>query len=175
MDTAGVQEPSKISPPQDGQKCASCGGSYVGIFCPDCGEKKRDKHDYSIAHFLEQAFETFAHADSRLFRSIRLLMTKPGFLTLQFMMGRRKPYPSPIQLFIVVNLMFLLVNALSLSLPTMRGTGGLLNLVFYRSPTQRNWTDELLEKKAAKKHVANHPIHPEFTPDLSPSFWLPYS
>jgi hypothetical protein len=147
----GISEDSRVTPLAEGQTCVSCGGSNAGKFCLDCGEKKRAEHDYSAAHFLQLTFETLVHADSRLFRTVRFLISRQGVLTQQFMLGRWKPYLSPIQLFVVINLLFLVVNAFSVLLAPSSGAG-LLQLVAYRS-SQRDWTD-ILWKEGLRKRVS---------------------
>jgi hypothetical protein len=57
--------------------------------------------------------ESFAHFDSRLFRTARELVTEPGRLTTAFLTGRRRPYVSPLHIFLVANVVFFLVQLLS--------------------------------------------------------------
>jgi hypothetical protein len=91
--------------------CVSCGTYYESRFCPHCGEKRIDQHDYSVAHFAEHAFETFTHLDSKLLRTLKALMMRPGLLTCEYLRGRRRPYMAPTQLFVIVNVLFaLLIN-----------------------------------------------------------------
>ncbi len=52
--------------------------------------------------------EGFLHLDSRLLRSLRGLLTRPGFLTAEFIAGRRVPYMKPLPLFFVIALIFYL-------------------------------------------------------------------
>jgi hypothetical protein len=46
-----------------------------------------------------------------VFRSIRDLVGRPGTLTLAFVLGRRKPYFAPFQLFLVANIVFFVVQS----------------------------------------------------------------
>lgn len=92
--------------------CASCGAPLKGKFCYECGEKKlHPDHDFSIKHFLEETFESFAHLDSKVLRSFWLLFSKPGFLTAEFLAGRRVRYFKPIPLFIIAGVLFYLFLA----------------------------------------------------------------
>lgn len=89
--------------------CVSCGAALHGPFCHECGEKAlHPGHDFSIRHFLEETVEGFLHLDSRLLRSLRGLLTRPGFLTAEFIAGRRVPYMKPLPLFFVIALIFYL-------------------------------------------------------------------
>ena len=97
--------------------CPGCGQHLAENFCPRCGEKKFDPHQLTLRHFLEQTVEVFTHFDNRFFRSFKLLVSRPGFLTSEYMRGRRKAYLHPLQLFLVANLLFFFVQTFSLLQP----------------------------------------------------------
>jgi hypothetical protein len=90
--------------------CPSCGAAVADNYCSVCGEKKRTAADLSLKHFVEESVEGISHFDGRFFRTIKILFTKPGLLTLDFERGRRVPYMKPFQLFIVANLLFFLLG-----------------------------------------------------------------
>jgi len=93
--------------------CPTCSAQGSGKFCSTCGEKKTSPEDFSLRHFLSHAFEAFFHADSKIFRSFRMLFTKPGFLSAEYVRGRRKPYLHPFQLFFVCNVIYFLLQPLT--------------------------------------------------------------
>lgn len=86
--------------------CPGCGRTLHDRFCPECGERKPRPHDLSVRSLGEQAFEAVTHADGRVFRSFRDLLTRPGELTDAFGRGLRKRYLSPFALFLVVNALY---------------------------------------------------------------------
>ena len=86
--------------------CISCGAPMSTKFCPSCGEKKISDSDFSLAHLLEQGIDVFTHLDSKLFKSARALVFKPGLLTAEFVRGVRKPYMKPFQVFFLCNILF---------------------------------------------------------------------
>ncbi len=86
--------------------CQTCGHPHQENFCPNCGEKHHDPHHLTFRHFAEETLEGFTHVDHRFFRSVRALLFKPGFLTAEFVRGRRVPYMLPLPLFLVCNLLF---------------------------------------------------------------------
>lgn len=89
--------------------CASCGAALHGKFCSQCGEKKLNEKDKSVAHFFEEFIHILTHADSKFLKSLKYLITKPGFLTAEHLAGRRKMYTSPLSLFFIGNLLYLLI------------------------------------------------------------------
>lgn len=93
--------------------CVTCGKEAQEHFCAHCGEKRRTDHNFSLRHVLAEAAEAFFHVDSKLFLTLRTLVTRPGKLTSEFFLGRRKPYMSPLQTFFVCNLLFFVLQPLT--------------------------------------------------------------
>ena len=91
----------------------TCGQEAQGNFCSRCGEKRRNDHDFSFRHVLEEAAEAFFHIDSKILVTLKILITTPGKLTADFFLGRRKPYMSPLQTFFVCNLLFFVLQPLT--------------------------------------------------------------
>lgn len=50
--------------------CASCGTVLQGAYCHSCGEKRLDRHDYALGHFLEHAVDTVTHFDLKVVKGI---------------------------------------------------------------------------------------------------------
>lgn len=95
--------------------CPSCrsDNDAAAGYCPQCGERRLRPHDLSLLALLEQAFESVAHYDGRIFRSVRTLLARPGALTAEYMAGARRPWVGPFQLFLVANLLFFLMQVVS--------------------------------------------------------------
>jgi hypothetical protein len=81
--------------------CPECGTPGVGEYCHNCGEQM-ETHLFSVKHYLKEVFHEFAVIDSKFFRTIPPLLFKPGFLTREYIAGRRKRYLSPARLYILV-------------------------------------------------------------------------
>src|SRR6185503_6478452 len=89
------------------ERCVTCGAALCTPFCPECGEKRAADRSYSIFHFTkENVIDAIGSLDGRTFRTLKLLLLRPGELTAQFMRGARLPYLSPSQLFLALNLLF---------------------------------------------------------------------
>jgi hypothetical protein len=90
--------------------CASCGHMLTGKYCSQCGEKVLKAEDKSVKHFFEEFFHMLTHADNKFLRSLKYLLFRPGFLTKEYLAGRRKLYASPLSLFFIGNLIYLLLS-----------------------------------------------------------------
>lgn len=128
--------------------CVNCGGSLTGEFCQHCGERKFDPHHLTLRHFLEHAVEGLTHADNRILRSLKFLVVRPGHLTNEYMEGRRKPYLQPVQLFLVVNLLFFLIQTFSVLSPLTTPLGAHIKFMPYREKAKH-----VVEQEIAKRHL----------------------
>jgi hypothetical protein len=84
-------------------------------YCPICGQKKLDEHDFSVKHFLIESFGDFFHFESKLINSIKPVLFKPGFLTLEYMKGRRNKYFQPFKMFLFISVFFFILSSFNLS------------------------------------------------------------
>ncbi len=89
----------------EGETCANCGATRHGAFCARCGQNDRDYHRSFPPLLGELLRETF-EIDSRVFRTLRSLLFKPGELALEFSRNRRASYVSPIRLYLFVSISF---------------------------------------------------------------------
>jgi hypothetical protein len=92
--------------------CPNCGFAASGHFCSNCGQKNAHSI-HSVRHFIAEATEDLTHADSRVWGTIGALLFKPGFLTTEFLAGRRMKYLPPIRLYLVMSVLFFLILAIS--------------------------------------------------------------
>ena len=93
--------------------CVTCGTTVSTAHCPGCGEGAIRTADLGIRHLLIDAFHAVTDVDSQLLRSFRALLFRPGVLTRAYLEGPRKPYLSPVQVFLIANLLFFAVQALT--------------------------------------------------------------
>src|SRR3954467_8646920 len=100
------------APMVQGARGVACGADLSGRYCAACGEVA-NHHDYSLKHFAEEALETFAHIDGRVFSTFRSLVTRPGLLATNFLAGRRKSQMGPLQLFVICNVIYFLMQPLT--------------------------------------------------------------
>jgi hypothetical protein len=102
--------------PADGKACANCGARLAGAYCSACGQRAHE-HVLSLREFLGEAAEALTHADSRFWRTFTPLLFRPGFLTQQFIAGRRVRFLPPFRLYLVLSVVFFLLVPLTAHAP----------------------------------------------------------
>lgn len=93
---------------ETGIACPSCGCAVNERYCPQCGERRLQSHDYSMRHHFREALEILTHLDSKILRSLRQLVRRPGALSVDYLRGRRIAYLRPLRLFVFVNVVYFL-------------------------------------------------------------------
>ena len=83
--------------------CPNCGAPATGVYCAQCGQET------SIAlptarTFIREAAGRYVALDGRLWRTLAALFLRPGFLTREYLAGRRRRYVRPGRLFLVLSL-----------------------------------------------------------------------
>ena len=86
-------------------RCENCGAPVSVRYCGACGQRL-EPPVHSLWQFLQVAAEDLTHADSRLWRTLAALLFKPGYLTAQFLAGRRASYLPPVRLYLVLSVVF---------------------------------------------------------------------
>lgn len=93
--------------------CENCGAPLSGKYCSACGQRHFDHPVHHFGHFVSEVLEDLTHADSRLWRTLIALLFRPGFLTREFLEGRRVRYLPPVRLYLVLSVLFFLIVALA--------------------------------------------------------------
>lgn len=94
----------------NGPVCSNCGKIVTGIYCSYCGQKKLDLKDRSLATFFKYFFTEFFNWDSKFFSSFKYVLTKPGFLTNEYIEGRFNSYINPLKLYLCMSVVMFFVN-----------------------------------------------------------------
>lgn len=82
--------------------CTNCSHDAVDVYCARCGEKQPHHHDLTVGHFAHEVFHELVHLDSKLFRTLRELVSRPGELTVAYFGGRKARYIAPLRLFLTL-------------------------------------------------------------------------
>ena len=90
--------------------CLNCGTNVQLTYCPECGQREIDSNP-TLREFLHELAEEFLHWDGKLLTTFRLLVSRPGALTCEYLAGRRIRYISPLRLYLTCSLVFFFVAA----------------------------------------------------------------
>ncbi len=96
-----TQSEKHIEDTQD--QCKNCRTPLTGPFCHQCGQPAK-----SIIRFfgslIHELLEDIINLDSRAARTLVALLFRPGFLTREYVSGRRFSYVPPLRLFLITSL-----------------------------------------------------------------------
>ncbi len=92
--------------------CFNCGIRLTGPYCAACGQKALPL-DVSVHHFTHDLIHETLHVDGRIFKSIQRLLLSPGFLTREYLQGRRARWISAFRLYIIFSFVFFALGALA--------------------------------------------------------------
>src|ERR1044071_7760769 len=130
-----------------GGSCPNCGTALAGEFCHGCGEKRPEARDLSVRHFFSEVAQEMTSVEhSKLFHTVWALLFRPGFLTNEWVAGRRKRYLKPLNL-------CLGVFALSLFAYSVYKPVSMFDVEKFIKQDKRADTVQLFDRFAAKKHM----------------------
>ena len=88
--------------------CPNCGTPLHGQYCWQCGQRSRVRL-ITLWELLRDAVGDLFELDSRLWRSLKPLLFRPGLLTSDYLAGRRARYMPPFRMYLVLSIIFFLV------------------------------------------------------------------
>jgi hypothetical protein len=94
--------------------CLNCGSdlSEKDLFCSQCGQKV-DSPIIRFKDFVKDAFEDYFSIDSKIFKSLLPLLFKPGFLTIEYIKGKRNSYIPPFRMFLIISVLYFLLLSIT--------------------------------------------------------------
>jgi hypothetical protein len=91
--------------------CASCGNAVAGGYCSRCGEEVLDPGKLTLRYFLSHTVvHEVLNLDGKIWRTLRLLLFRPGFLALEYAAGRRRAYVNPVRVLLVAIIVYVLAQ-----------------------------------------------------------------
>ncbi len=91
--------------------CPACELGVATPFCPRCGEGAPEPRHLELRGLVGALVHELTSIDGRLLRSLWWLLRRPGALTLAYVRGDRKRTIAPLQLFLLSNVLFFLVQS----------------------------------------------------------------
>lgn len=79
-----------------------------GKFCHICGQENIEPAE-SAWHLVTHFFNDITHFDGKFFSTLKLLVTKPGFLPAEYKRGRRASYLNPVRMYVFTSFIFFVI------------------------------------------------------------------
>lgn len=106
-----------------GGNCLNCGAELTGPYCRQCGQKARVRR--SVGAIIHDIVHGVLHLDGKFWRTLPLLVWRPGDLTRRYVHGERAKFVSPMAMFLFsVFLMFAVLSIYGVSLTDLEVSGG---------------------------------------------------
>lgn len=80
-------------------------------YCPNCGQMNSHRQIH-LVQLIKELMGDYFTFDSKFFKSIWPLISRPGFLTVEYISGRRAKYIFPLRLYIFTTFLFFLMLSL---------------------------------------------------------------
>lgn len=90
------------------KNCLNCNAEVQGRFCQVCGQENIETKEsfWSLAtHFVYDV----THFDGKFFSTLKYLLFRPGFLSQEYLRGRRTAYLHPIRMYVFTSAIFFLI------------------------------------------------------------------
>ena len=96
--------------------CLNCGHvlNEHENYCAACGQENRD-NNVSFSTLIGEFLNNYFALDSKIFRSFKPFLINPGFLTAQYILGKRETYIHPLRLYLVISLFYFFVLSIILT------------------------------------------------------------
>lgn len=143
-----------------GDQCLNCGTPLdkVDKYCHQCGQLNSTKQ-LALKDFFSEFVSNIFSYDSRGWRTIKHILFKPGYVSKEFINGRRMSYANPFRFFLSVCIVFFLFIQLENAYQKYYGNrsiqDGLIN-TGYDEPDEANANDSLINQdKEIKIGIGN--------------------
>jgi len=90
------------------KNCLNCHAQLVGRYCHKCGQENIEPQE-SFYHLLTHFIFDIFHFDGKFFTTMKDLVFKPGFLTREYVKGRRASYLHPIRMYVFTSAIFFII------------------------------------------------------------------
>ena len=102
----------ELAPPShEANRCLNCGTVVTGKHCAQCGQSA-ETHVLSLKEVAGDVTHSLLHLDSRVWRSVKLLVRRPGELTREFIAGRHQLYIPPFRLYLAISILYFALQTL---------------------------------------------------------------
>ena len=88
--------------------CLNCGAALYGRYCHSCGQENIEPKQ-SAWHLVTHFFYDITHFDGKFFTTLKDLLIRPGFLSKEYIIGKRASYLHPIRMYVFTSAIFFII------------------------------------------------------------------
>lgn len=88
--------------------CLNCNARVFGPYCHVCGQHNIEPKE-TVWELVVHFFNDITHFEGKFISSLRYLLFKPGFLTLEYERGRRASYMNPVRMYVFASAFFFIL------------------------------------------------------------------
>ncbi len=150
-------------------------------FCPSCGQKN-DARKLNAWELITEGLSGLFSFDSKVFRSLKPMLTRPGQIVLNYVSGKRASYVHPARMYLSVSIIYFLIQSLfsgsSLGIVTVQGdidsqeNSNIISIFFEPDSLSEN------EYSRIAHYVRHHPLlgweEVVNAGNIAPNFWKHY-
>lgn len=95
-------------PERKEKNCLNCGTTVIGRFCHVCGQENLEPKE-TVWQLVTHFFNDITHFDGKFFQTLKILLLRPGFLSKEYINGRRASYLNPVRMYVFTSAIFFLL------------------------------------------------------------------
>ncbi|HWA32795.1 MAG TPA: DUF3667 domain-containing protein [Cyclobacteriaceae bacterium] len=103
------------------ENCLNCGTKLIDTFCHHCGQKDLPRRQ-TLSELWVNFIASFWSYEGKFFQTTKYLITKPGYLAVEYNNGKRESYFHPARMYVFISFVFFLLY-FSLPDPENKDTG----------------------------------------------------
>jgi hypothetical protein len=88
--------------------CLNCGTPLLDTFCHHCGQKDISKRQ-TLGELWTNFISSFWSYEGKFLKTTRYIITKPGFLAVEYTQGKRESYYHPARMYVFISFVFFLL------------------------------------------------------------------
>jgi hypothetical protein len=90
------------------ENCLNCGTKLLDTYCHHCGQKDIPKRQ-TLGELWTNFISSFWSYEGKFFQTTKYLITRPGFLAVEYNSGKRESYYHPARMYVFISFVFFLL------------------------------------------------------------------
>jgi hypothetical protein len=90
------------------EHCLNCGTKLIDTFCHHCGQKDIPRRQ-TLGELWINFISSFWSYEGKFFQTTKYLITRPGYLAMEYNAGRRESYFHPARMYVFISFVFFLL------------------------------------------------------------------